>query len=341
MDLQKAKARSKLKTNTTDTKPPLNMNEEAKKTKAIQEIYTIVTDFYKKRTPISSNKLRQIVILAEKNKILLIKEVINCFYEEENRNNVSQVISYFDKRIISFLDSQKLLPPTDDPLFKITVLNICIKIKYNQITFTNDIVVKSKLFSDLGCFLGAIKLYIWNVKINECAPLNLLQLDELESMYTPEIGRLCKIANAPILNPPKTKNEVQKESEGIEMDSDDARNSSSGDTESGINDGSDNKGSDDNDESNDEKSDDENNDESNESGESSGTEEESDQTNSDNQTPIDESNSDEETKVDNVEQFITDNLDFKKYSEEEFLYIIFIAILLTTIFFVFLKYRKI
>jgi hypothetical protein len=334
MDLQKAKASSRLKTNTTETKAPVNMNEEAKKTKAIQEIYTIITDFYKKRTPISNNKLRQIIILAEKNKILLIKDVINCFYEEENRNNVSQVISYFDKRIISFLDSQKLLPPSDDPLFKITVLNICIKIKYNQITFTNDIVVKSKLFSDLGCFLGAIKLYIWNVKVNECAPLNLLQLNELESMYTPEIGRLCKIANAPILNPPKTKNEIEKESEGIEMDSDDDENIRKGGSKSGINDGSDNKGSDENDEKSDES-----NDESND--ESGGKEPESDQTNSENETPKDELNSDEETKVDNVEQFITDNLDFKKYSEEEFLYIIFIAILLTTIFFVFIKYRKI
>jgi hypothetical protein len=223
--------------------------------KVTNEITNIISTANKTRKPISAANLNKIIFAANKYKILLMNEVISAFNREENRDNVLVVITYFEQRIIDFFNAQKLLPASsDDPLFNVVLLNLCIQVKQRNFKFVDDIlknrnliidffnsqsdklpeindptfkikfnekinniklnnqrrlkflndlidytqIDKQKLFLDVNCFIEACKLYVWNVKLNECSPLNRMSQDEFDKVYVPNIERKCNIANVQI-----------------------------------------------------------------------------------------------------------------------------------------------
>jgi len=362
-DLRRAEIRSRFK----KAPPPPEPTIDFKKNAAVSTISRIILDFSastnvdKKsglRKPISNYNLRQIIKLAEKYKLLLIADAINCLYLPENRNNVAIVISYFEKRIEDFFNSQNLLPPSGDPLYQINILNLCIKVKKKNLKFddatfrTNN--PKDQLFNDMKCLKGACELYVWHVKVNECVPLNNLNLvlpdkkaeesnkSEFVTVYTPLIGRKCKIANAPIINPPKDAAQLADEAEGVEpKDTDTTTDATTdGDTNENADEDSDENADENADENEDENADenadesaDENADENaneNVDGNTSETEQINDETANDNSN----------NQLDNAEQFKQYNLDFiKNYNEDDYIYFILVALLLTSLFFIYLRYK--
>ena len=73
-----------------------------------------------------------------------------------------------------------------------------------------------KLFDDFESLKEACKLYIWHIKLNNCAKLNLLDEKEIIPQYTKLTGRLCRIANVPVkYEPPDDEeNEETEETDG-------------------------------------------------------------------------------------------------------------------------------
>ena len=387
-DLKRAEIRSRFKKSTPAPEPTIDVKRNA----AISTISRIILDFFAPtnvrnniRKPISTFNLKQIIKLSEKNKILLTREVINCLNLPINRNNIGIIISYFNKRIEDFFNSQNLLPPNGDPLYQINLLNLCIKVKKGSLNF-NDALFKTnnpenQLFNDMACFKGSCELYVWHVKINESVPLNNLNLvlpktdkdnkniyqsdneyndaesnrkSEFLTVYTPLIGRKCKIVNAPIINPPKDEAQLADEAEGVELpDTDTPTNKTNDENSDGTDDGTADETADENaDESADEDTDenaDENTDESaNENTDESAnenTDTNSDQTTSEtdqinDETANDNSNNQLDNQLDNTEQFRQYNLDFiKNYNEDDYIYFILVALLLTSLFFIYLRYK--
>ena len=350
-DLRRAEIRGRFK----KAPPPPEPTIDFKKNAAVSTISRIILDFLaptnvdKKsgiRKPISNYNLKQIIKLAEKYKILLIADAINCLYLPENRNNVAIVISYFEKRIEDFFNSQNLLPPAGDPLYQINILNLCIKVKKKNLKFDDAIFrtnnPKDQLFNDMSCLKGACELYIWHVKINQCVPLNNLNLvlpdkkeeeskkSEFVTVYTPLIGRKCKIVNAPIINPPKDADQLANEAEGVESKDTDA--TTDGDTNENADEDSDESADENADEDTDENAD-ENADES--------ADENTDQATSETEQINDETaNDNSNNQLDNAEQFKQYNLDFiKNYNEDDYIYFILVALLLTSLFFIYLRYK--
>ena len=375
-DLKRAEIRSRFKKSTPAPEPTIDVKRNA----AISTISRIILDFFARnnvrnniRKPISNYNLKQIIKLAEKYKILLISDAINCLYLPENRNNVGIIISYFNKRIEDFFNSQNLLPPNGDPLYQINLLNLCIKVKKGSLNF-NDALFKinnpeNRLFNDMSCFKGACNLYIWHVKINECVPLNNLNLvlpktdkdnkniyqsdneyndaesnrkSEFLTIYTPLIGRKCKIANAPIINPPKDEAQLADEAEGVELPDTDTPSNKKNDENSDEN--SDEDTDESADESADENTDEsanENTDENADENVDENTDTNSDQTTSETEQINDETTNDNSNnQLDNAEQFKQYNLDFiKNYNEDDYIYFILVALLLTSLFFIYLRYK--
>ena len=114
----------------------------------------------------------------------------------------------------------------------------------------------------MECLKGACNLYVWHVKINECVPLNNLNLSlpdkgeegnrksEFLTVYTPLIGRKCKIVNAPIIDPPKDAAQLADEAEGVEsQDTDTTTNKTNdGNTDGNANESTDKNADEDTDE---------------------------------------------------------------------------------------------
>ena len=356
-DLRRAEIRSRFKKATPEPEPTIDVKKNA----AISTISRIFADFSAPtnvkngiRKPISNYNLKQIIKLAEKYKLLLIADAINCLYFPENRNNVAIIISYFDKRIEDFFNSQNLLPPNGDPLYQINILNLCIKVKKGTLTFdnakfrTNN--PKDQLFNDMSCLKGACELYIWHVKINQCVPLNNLNLvlpdkkeeeskkSEFVTVYTPLIGRKCKIVNAPIINPPKDAAQLADEAEGVEPKDTDTTTDAT--TDGGTNEDAD-EDSDENADENADEDTDENADESADENTDESVDENSDQSTSETEQINDETANDNlNNQLDNAEQFKQYNLDFiKNYNEDDYIYFILVALLLTSLFFIYLRYK--
>ena len=117
--------------------------------KVTNEITNIIKTASSTRKPISAANLNKIIFAASKYKILLMNEVISAFNREENRDNVLVVITYFEQRIIDFFNAQKLLPPSsEDPLFYIVLLNLCIQVKQGNYKFVDDILKNRNLIID-------------------------------------------------------------------------------------------------------------------------------------------------------------------------------------------------
>jgi hypothetical protein len=56
----------------------------------------------------------------------------------------------------------------------------------------------------------ACQLYVWHIKLNECAVINTLPLNEYSTKWNKNVDRLCNIANVPLKKPSdfqKTKDE--------------------------------------------------------------------------------------------------------------------------------------
>jgi len=372
-DLRRAEIRSRFKKATPEPEPTI----DEKYNKALATISQIFADFneqfnkesekYKKKIrnnekiiikPISNYNLKQIIKICEKYKILLIAAAINCLYLPINRNNVGIIISYFDKRIEDFFNSQNLLPPTADPLYQINLLNLCIKVKKENLKFDNVKFQtkdsKDQLFRDMECLKGACNLYVWHVKINECVPLNNLNLSlpdkgeegnrksEFLTVYTPLIGRKCKIVNAPIIDPPKDAAQLADEAEGVEsQDTDTTTNKTNdGNTDGNANESTDKNADEDTDE-NTEESVDENKNVDSDGNVDENTDTNSDQTASETeQINDDTTNNNSNNQSDNPEQFMQYNLDFiKNYKEDDYIYFILVALLLTSLFFIYLRYK--
>ena len=180
-----------------DSKP--DIKQEAKQVDANNKIYTILKDFKKTQVPIKKSELKLIVSLATKNKITLPADALAGLYA--NKQNVSQFITYIDERLVNFFQAKKLVPPPGDDLFKVRMLNLCVKVKKDKLKFEDAEVKQTKQFDDFDSLKEACKSYIWNVKINECAILNTIDADEFKLRYNKTIDRVCTIANVPITNP--------------------------------------------------------------------------------------------------------------------------------------------
>jgi len=199
---KKAEVRKNLKTTSVlDSTEKPNLDEEGKKIQAINYITEVIMNFNKNKKPIKRSDLRKIVQTATKYNLLLQREVISAF--NKNRENVSVVISYFEERLFNLFEALNLISKSDD-LAKVKVMNLCVKIKKKtlQPALKDKEVQDTKLFFDADCVTEACKLYIWYVKVVECEGLNGLDPEELEGKYSLIVDRYCKIANAPIRNPP-------------------------------------------------------------------------------------------------------------------------------------------
>jgi hypothetical protein len=194
-----------------DSKP--DIKQEAKQVDANNKIYTILKDFKKTQVPIKKSNLKSIIDLATKNKITLPADALAGLYA--NKQNVSQFITYIDERLVNFFQAKKLVPPPGDDLFKVRMLNLCVKIKKDKLKFEDAEIKQTKQFDDFDSLKEACKSYIWNVKINECAILNTIDADEFKLRYNKTIDRVCTIANVPITNPLKGDESAASE-EGVE-----------------------------------------------------------------------------------------------------------------------------
>jgi hypothetical protein len=199
---KKAEVRKNLKTTSVlDSTEKTNLDEEGKKIQAINYITQVIMNFNKNKKPIKRSDLRKIVQTATKYNLLLQREVISVF--NKNRENVNVVISYFEDRLFNLFEALNLISKSDE-LAKVKVMNLCVKIKKNKLqpALKDKEVQDTKLFFDADCVTEACKLYIWYVKVVECEGLNGLDPEELEGKYNLIVDRYCKIANAPIRNPP-------------------------------------------------------------------------------------------------------------------------------------------
>jgi len=199
---KKAEVRKNLKTTSIlDSTEKPNLEEDGKKIQAISYVTEVIMNFNKTNKPIKRNDLRKIIQVANEYNILLQKEVISAF--NKNRENVNVVIPYFEDRLFDLFEALDLVSKSDE-LAKVKVMNLCVKIKKNkfQPPLKDKEVQDTKLFFDADCVTEACKLYIWYVKTVECEGLNGLDPEELEDKYTPIVDRYCRIANAPIKNPP-------------------------------------------------------------------------------------------------------------------------------------------
>jgi hypothetical protein len=354
-DLKRAALRNKFKKTEPINTTVSSLEEEKnrKKNEAISTISRIIIDFYNpknKRKSISTYNLKQIIKLSNKNKLLLTSDVFRCLNESENRNNVALVISDFSQRIEDFFNSQKLLPPASEPLYKINLMNLCVKVKQRILRFNNNLFKtkdpNNQLFNDMECFFGACCLYIWHVKINECAPLNNLNLtlpdkdeeknrkSEFLTVYTPIIGRKCKIVNVPIIDVPKDDAQLADEADGVEISEDNANNTSATNNENTEN----NENINEEDNENTDTANNENTDTANNENTDTANDE---NTNETNPLSTNESNEEKESnQTDNAEQFNQNNLDFiKNYNDDDYIYFILISLLLTSLFFIYLRYK--
>jgi len=176
----------------------------------LEIIYQIVDTFQETQIPIKKEDIEKIADLAINNNIILPNETLTVLYE--NRRNVGPLGPYLEPRLIDFFESKKLLPIRSNQFFKIKLLNLCIKIKKDSLVFDEEEITNTRKFYDMDSLKTACKLYIWNVKLNDCAVLNTLDDMEYRIRWNTIIDRTCSIANVPLKKP---KNQEQN----IDVDS--------------------------------------------------------------------------------------------------------------------------
>jgi hypothetical protein len=176
----------------------------------LEIIYQIVDTFQETQIPIKKEDIEKIADLAIINNIILPNEILTVLYE--NRRNVGPLAPYLEPRLIDFFESKKLLPIRSNQFFKIKLLNVCIKIKKDTLVFDEEEITNTRKFYDMDSLKTACKLYIWNVKLNDCAILNTLDDMEYRIRWNTIIDRTCNIANVPLKKPKVQEKNIEVES---------------------------------------------------------------------------------------------------------------------------------
>jgi hypothetical protein len=290
-----------------------NIILDAKQKIALEKINKMVTESDSSQVPLTVAQISMISKNAINLKLVLPIKVLSVLYD--NKRYVENIIVYIQQRIIDFFNSKQLLPPMGNKYYKIKLLNLAVKVKKESLMFEDSEVSVTKLFEDFESLKFACKLYIWDVKLNTCAKMNLLDDDQIATQFNPELGRICRIANVPI------KFEPPPESEAGNLENDSSINSESGD-EAANQDGQDNQIDQDNQTDQDVQSDQDN----------QTNQDTSDQTTAPVTAPV----TDPEGSVDEVKESFINSLG-DKLTNEDYQYIISTAIF---IFIIFLLYNK-
>jgi len=198
-----------------------NIILDAKQKIALEKINKMITESDSTQVPLTVAQITMISKNAINLKLVLPVKVLSVLYD--NKRYVENIIVYIQQRIIDFFNSKQLLPPIGNKYYKIKLLNLAVKVKKESLMFEDSEVSVTKLFDDFESLKFACKLYIWDVKLNTCAKMNLLDDDQIATQYNPELGRICRIANVPI------KYEPPPESEAGNQENDSSINSESGD----------------------------------------------------------------------------------------------------------------
>ena len=172
-----------------------NIELDAQRILKLDDIVKVTSESNSTQVPLTNDQISRIADVASRLKISLPIDVLNVLYD--NKRNVSSINSYIQPRIIKFLTAKKLLSSPNDTYFDIKLLNLCIRIKKETLTFEDNEVSQTKLFNDFESLKVACKLYVWHIKLNNCAKLNLLDDNEIKAQYTKQTGRICRIANVP------------------------------------------------------------------------------------------------------------------------------------------------
>jgi hypothetical protein len=332
MDKRKADAKAKLKRGSSILNKPevpvtsFDLKNQGKKAKAIDASVQVFTQFKATNVPIKKSDLKKVVETATKYKTILPLESLAALNTPGNRKNVSQVIDYIEPKVINFWKSQNMVPGEEDPLFKIKLLNLCIKVKKGKLRFTDNVVSKTQQFNDFLSLVEGCKLYIWNTKVNDCASYNTLPPDAQKERYSKIYERICNIANAPISKPADADSEGKEGEEGKEEkggEESSANTESGGEATSGSgSEGASTGGSEGGSEG------------ASEGASTEGASEATSSEGSANQTSAGES------AAETTEGFLQDNIDFNKLSSSDYIYIFCTVLFIFSLFFIYIRYSK-
>jgi hypothetical protein len=202
-----AKKRETLEKNRLKDPSYLTAKAKQQRSDDMNRIYAISEKYNKFRKPIPKLDIKFILNCSDKYKYPLFYQLLISFNDIVNRLNISYVNSYAESRINLFLknikDPQILLLPPSNPLYKVGLVNLLVRIKKNIINFTDKQVQDNTLdlpVADMNCLRELIKSYIWNLKINECDNFTLLSKEDQEDKFNTSLFRICKIVNNPIPN---------------------------------------------------------------------------------------------------------------------------------------------
>jgi hypothetical protein len=210
------------------TSDPAYLTAKAKQQRNddINRIMTIFTTYKKNRVRITKADLKFIVSSSEKYKYPLMIELLRAFNDIVNRLNISHINNYADTRIKLFLknvtdpadpnkpDPQIVLLPASNPLYKVGLVNLLVRIKKNIIVFTDDQVKKATIdapVNGMDCLKELCSSFIWNLKINDCDGFTLLNKDDQQDKYSRALFRICKIVNNPIPNLQEAEEKLQND----------------------------------------------------------------------------------------------------------------------------------
>jgi len=315
MDQRKAEAKAKLKRGSSILNKPVepatsvDLKSQGKKAKAIDASVQVFRQFAITKVPIKKSDLKKVVETANKYNAILPMESLAALNVPSNRRNVSQVIEYIEPRVTNFWKSQNMVPGQDDALFKIKVLNLCVKVKKGKLRFDDNVVSKTQQFNDYLSLVEGCKLYIWNTKVNDCAAYNTLPPDAQKERYSKIYERICNIANAPISKPADT------EDSDKEGDKEGDKESEAGGEDS------ESKG------------------ESNQEGDDAGASSEGGSDGASSEGGATQTTGGE-SGGESTEGFTQDNIDFNKLSNSDYIYIFCTVLFIFSLFFIYIRYSK-
>jgi hypothetical protein len=219
-----AKNRETLEKNKLNDPAYLTAKAKQQRNDDITRIMTIFNTYENTRKMIPKLDLKFIVNSSEKYKYPLMREILKCFNDVVNRLNISYINSYAEKRINLFLknfqanktkdDSDVILLPASNPLYKVGLVNLLVRIKKNIVTFTDNTVKQSTIDAPVEsneCLKELVNSYIWNLKINDCDNFTLLTNEEQQDKFSRALFRICKIVNNPIPDLQAAENKLQND----------------------------------------------------------------------------------------------------------------------------------
>ena len=211
------------------TSDPAYLTAKAKQQRNddITRIESIFKTYEKTRKRISKLDLKFITSSSEKYKYGLTFDALRCLNDIVNRLNISYINTYAEKRINLFLKNVKdpknpektdekivLLPPSN-PLYKVGLVNLLVRIKKNIIDFSDKQVIDATIDApvmSMDCLRELCISYIWNLKINDCDGFTLLSKDDQQDKFNKALFRICKIVNNPIPDLFAAEEKLQNES---------------------------------------------------------------------------------------------------------------------------------